>query len=171
MGFRMHRKSVPLVLTLVIFSVAACKPKIDDKEAIRAGVIKHLAAMQGLNLQNMDVNVLQATVNGNEAQVQVAVHAKGTDPTTGAMQIGYSMEKQSGEWVVVKSTGMGGGVQHPAPGSAPAGGEMPPGHPGANGSSPQLPAGHPDFSEILKSAPSGTQQPPAQEAPPATGKP
>jgi hypothetical protein len=87
------------------------------------------------------------------------------------MQIGYSLEKRGEEWVVVKSTGMRGGVQHPGPGSAAPGATMPPGHPGVDGSQSQPPAGHPDFSEILKSAPSGAQQPPAQPPTPSTGKP
>jgi hypothetical protein len=153
----MHRKLLLLALSLVLFFASACKSKTDDKDAIRTGVLKHLAAMQGLNLQNMDVNVLEATVNGNVAQAQVEVHAKGTDPTTGAMQIGYSMEKQGSEWVVVKSTGMMGRLQHPAPGTTLPSGAMPP--------------GHPDFNEILKTAPSGSQQPAAQQPPPRVAKP
>ena len=46
-----------LLGVVLLFSVA-CKPKPDDKQAIKAGVLKHLAAMQGLNVPNMEVNVI-----------------------------------------------------------------------------------------------------------------
>jgi hypothetical protein len=158
----------------VLFSVA-CKSKTDDKEAIRAGVIKHLAALNMLNLNNMDVNVTQATVNGNQAQAQVEIRAKGGDSSSNAMQIGYALEKRGEEWFVLKSTGMGGGMQHPGPGEArPAGtslGAMPPGHPNVTGSSGQTPGSHPDFSAILNSAPSQQQNPQAPPPPASTSKP
>ena len=152
----------------------ACKSKTDEKEGIRAGVIKHLGALNMLNLNNMDVSVTQATVNGNQAQAQVEIRAKGGDPSANAMQIGYALEKRGEEWVVLKSTGMGGGMQHPGPGEAPpaatAPGAMPPGHPNVTGGSGQTPGTHPDFNAILNNAPSQQANPPAQP-PPSTGKP
>jgi hypothetical protein len=170
----MKRGILAALLVATGFFAVACKPKTDEKEAIRAGVIKHLAALNMLNLNNMDVNVTQATVNGNQAQAQVEIRAKGGDPGANAMQIGYSLEKRGEEWVVLKSTGMGGGMQHPGPGEAPpagaAPGAMPPGHPNVTGGSGQTPATHPDFNAILNSAPS--QQPNPQTPPPApTSKP
>ena len=157
----------------ILFAVA-CNSKTGEKEAIRAGVIKHLAALNMLNLNNMDVNVTQATVNGNQAQAQVEIRAKGGDPGSNAMQIGYALEKRGEEWVVLKSTGMGGGMQHPGPGEAPpagtAQGAMPPGHPNVTGGNGQTPEAHPDFNAILNSAPSQQANPPAQP-PPATSKP
>ena len=42
----------------VLFNIG-CKAKPDDKEAIKAGVIKHLASVQGLNVPNMEVTVTQ----------------------------------------------------------------------------------------------------------------
>jgi hypothetical protein len=159
-----------LLGTLVLFAVA-CKSKTDEKEAIRAGVIKHLAALNMLNLNNMDVNVTQATVNGNQAQAQVEIRVKGGDPSANAMQIGYALEKRGEEWTVLKSTGMGGGMQHPGPGEVPpagtALGATPPGHPNVSGGNGQTPGTHPDFNAILNSAPS--QQTPPPPAP--TSKP
>jgi hypothetical protein len=159
---------------MVLFGVA-CKSKTDEKEAIRAGVIKHLAALNMLTLNNMDVNVTQAAINGNQAQAQVEIRAKGGDPGANAMQIGYSLEKRGEEWVVLKSTGMGGGMQHPGPGEAPsagaAPGAMPPGHPNVTGRGGETPATHPDFNAILNNAPS---QHPNPETPPpqaSTSKP
>ena len=172
----MKRGFLAALLGVIALFAVACKSKTDEKEAIRAGVIKHLAALNMLNLNNMDVNVTQATVNGNQAQAQVEIRAKGGDPAAGnAMQIGYAMEKRGEEWVVVKSTGMGGGMQHPGPGEAPPAGTgtgaMPPGHPNVTGGTGQTPGTHPDFNAILNSAPSQQQSPPAQPPPASTSKP
>ena len=164
-----------LLGAMVVFAVA-CKSKTDQKDAIRAGVIKHLVALNMLAMDKMDVTVTQATINGNQAQAQVEIRAKGGDPAAGnAMQIGYAMEKRGEEWVVLKSTGMGGGMQHPGQGEAPPAGStpgaMPPGHPNVTGGSGQTPGTHPDFNAILNSAPSQQQNPPAQPPPASTGKP
>jgi len=171
----MKRGFLAALLAAVVLFGVACKSNTDDKEAIRAGVIKHLAALNMLNLNNMDVNVTQATVNGNQAQAQVEVRAKGGDPSANAMQIGYALEKRGEEWVVLKSTGMGGGMQHPGPGEAPpagsAPGAMPPGHPNVTGGSGQTPGTHPDFNTILNRAPSQRPNPQAPPPPSSTSKP
>ena len=163
-----------LLGTMVLFAVA-CKTKTDEKEAIRAGVIKHLVALNMLNLNNMDINVTQATINGNQAQAQVEIRAKGGDSSGNAMQIGYALEKRGEEWVVLKSTGMGGGMQHPGPGEAPPAGTtpgaMPPGHPNVTGGSGQTPGTHPDFNAILNNAPSQQTAPQTPPPPASTSKP
>src|SRR6202795_4042344 len=171
----MKRGILAALLGATLLFAAACISKTDEKEAIRAGVIKHLAALNMLNLNNMDVNVTQATVDGNQAQAQVEIRAKGGDSAGNAMQIGYALEKRGEEWVVLKSTGMGGGMQHPGPGEAPtadtATGAMPPGHPNVTGGSGQKPAEHPDFNAILNGAQGSPQQSPPHTPPPANGKP
>jgi len=170
----MKRGFLAVLLGAMILFTFGCKPKGDEKEAIRGGVIKHLTALNMLNLNNMDVSVTQATINGTQAQAQVEIRAKGGDSAGNAMQIGYAMEKRGEEWVVLKSTGMGGGMQHPGPGEAPAGttpGAMPPGHPNVTGGSGQTPATHPDFNAILNSAPSQQANPPAQPPPASKRKP
>jgi len=169
----MKRGILATLLGVTVLFAVACKSKTDDKDAIRTGVIKHLTALNMLNMSNMDVNVTSATVNGNQAQAQVEIRAKGGDPSATPMQIGYALEKRGEEWVVLKTTGMGGGMQHPGPGEAPppgtTPGAMPPGHPNVNGGSSKAPADHPDFNAILNSAPS--QQPNSQSPPPAPSKP
>ena len=170
----MKRGVLATFLAVTVLFGVGCKSKTDDKEAIRAGVVKHLAALNMLNLNNMDIKVTSATVNGNQAQAQVEIRAKGGDGSGNAMQIGYALEKRGEEWVVLKSTGMGGGMQHPGPGEAPpagATGTMPPGHPNVTGGNGQSPAGHPDFNAILHSAPNQQPQAPAQSTPPSTSKP
>ena len=170
----MKRGFLAVLLGAIVLFAVACKPKSDQKEAIRAGVVKHLAALNMLDMSKMDVNVTQATINGNQAQAQVEIRAKGGDSAGNAMQIGYAMEKHGEEWVVLKSTGMGGGMQHPGPGEAPPAGTMPgampPGHPNVTGGSGQTPGTHPDFNAILNSAPNQQTNPPAQP-PPSTSKP
>ena len=170
----MKRGLFAALLGAVVLFAVACKSKTDEKEGIRAGVINHLAALNMLNPNNMDVNVIQATVNGNQAQAQVEIRAKGGDPGGNTMQIGYALEKHGEEWVVLKSTGMGGGMQHPGPGEAPpaatAPGAMPPGHPNVTGGSGQTPGTHPDFNAILNNAPSQQASPPSQP-PPSASKP
>jgi hypothetical protein len=147
---------------LLLFSVA-CKTAPNDKDAIKAGVLKHLASMQGLNVPNMEVNVTQFSVNGNQAMAQVEIRAKTGDNSGGTMNLAYNMEKRGDEWVVVKGAPAGGTLQHPAPGEMPPGG-MPPGHPSTGGAAGPV---HPDFSEIMK----GAQAPPQQSAPPPSNPP
>jgi len=170
----MKRGFLAVLLGAIVLFAVACKPKSDQKEAIRAGVVKHLAALNMLDMSKMDVNVTQATINGNQAQAQVEIRAKGGDSAGNAMQIGYAMERHGEEWVVLKSTGMGGGMQHPGPGEAPPAGTtpgaIPPGHPSVTGGSGQTPGTHPDFNAILNSAPNQQTNPPAQP-PPSTSKP
>jgi hypothetical protein len=168
----MKRGFFATLLGATLLFTFACKSKNDDKEAIRAGVVKHLSSLNMLNLSNMDISVTQAMVNGNQAQAQVEIRSKGGDPNAPPMQINYALEKHGEEWVVLKSTGMGGGgMQHPGPGEAPAPGSapgtMPPGHPNVTTGAGQKPADHPDFNAILN----GTQGSSQQAPPPSTAKP
>ncbi len=167
----MKRALFASFLGATLLVTAACKAKPDDKEAIRAGVVKYLGSLRGLNVANMDIVVTQATVDGSQAQAQVEIRAKSGDGAGGMMQLAYSLEKRGDEWVVVKSQPAGGTLQHPAPGEMPAGGAMPPGHPSVDGSSGQ--PVHSDLKDMIKSAQPPAQQPAAQPAtpPPATGKP
>ena len=149
-----------LCATLLI--AGACKSKMDDKEAIRAGVIRYLGSRNTLNVSAMDIHVTQASVNGNQAEAQVEIRLKNGPPDGASMKLSYNLEKRGEDWAVVKSQPAGGTMQHPAPGEMPPGG-LPPGHPKVNGAAGQAPPGHPDFNEILKSA-----QPPASQAPAPT---
>jgi hypothetical protein len=143
----------------LLFSVG-CKAKPDEKEALRLGVVRHLAAVQGLNMPNMEIKLTQFSVNGDQATAQVEIHAKGAEAASGSMQLAYSLEKRGDEWIVVKSAAAGGSLQHPAPGEMPPGAGLPAGHPSVNGNAGQV---HPDFNEILKGAPAAAppQVPPA----------
>jgi hypothetical protein len=157
----MNRAFLASVLGTLLLITGACKSKTDNKDAIRAGVVKHIASMNGLNVNNMTIVVTQATINGDTAKASVDIRAKNSDPSAPAMQLSYDLQKQGEEWVVLKGQPTGG-MQHPAPGEMPPPGTMPPGHPNAGG---QLPANHPDFNSILKTSQPPPQPAPAQQAP------
>ena len=155
----MNRVFFATILGAALLVTGGCKSKTANKDAIRDGVLKHIAGMQGLNVNNMTVTVTQANVHGDKAEANVDIRAKNGDPNAPPMQLVYQMQKQGEEWVVVKGQPSGNGMQHPAPGEAPPAGTMPPNHPQAGGTSGQMPATHPDFNSILNTA-----QPPPQPA-------
>ena len=161
--------------TLVAMALAAgmlafgCQKKQNQTEAIRAGILKHLSAVSSLNVNSMDMNIKNVNIQGKQATALVEFRAKNTAPDAAGMQVSYSLEKQDGEWVVVKTESVGGGMNHPAtggnpsaqpqpgetqnqtnfpdllhPGNSGASGGLPPGHPPVSaGSSGPLPPGHP----------------------------
>jgi len=171
----MNRAFLATTLGALLVLSGGCKSKTANTDAIRDGVVKHIASMGGLNVNNMTVTVTQATVNGDTATANVEIRAKNSDPSAPPMQLVYQMQKQGSEWVVVKGQPTGG-MQHPAPGEAPQG-NLPPGHPSTSGTNGQMPANHPDFNSILNTAqpPAGQQQqpqqPPAQQQPQQAQKP
>lgn len=151
-----------LLATLVL--VVGCRAKTENKDAIRDAVVKHLAGMNGLNVNNMTITVTNAKFNGDKAQADVDIRAKNGDPNAPAMQLTYELQKQGDEWVVLRGQAAGG-MQHPAPGQLPPQGALPPGHPDTGGTSGQMPASHSDFNSILNSAQPPQQQQPAQQPP------
>ena len=176
----MNRAFLATFLGGLLLFTDACKGKTDSKDAIRAGIVKHIASMNGLNLANMEITVTQATVNGDKAQASVDIRAKNSDPSAPAMQVSYQLEKQGPDWVVVKGAPTGG-MQHPAPGEKPPSVALPPGHAIPGGAGGQTPTSHPDFNSIMKTAQPPAQQPSTQQAPanqpptqqpyPSSGKP
>jgi hypothetical protein len=152
----MNRAFLAASLGGLLLAGAGCKPKADNNEAIRDGVIKHLSGMSGLNVNNMIIMVTKATVNGDHAQADVEVRAKNGEPGAPPMELTYQLQKQGKEWMVLKGQATGG-MRHPAPGELPLQEAMPAGHPPLGGANGQMPANHPDFNSILNSA-----APPAQ---------
>jgi len=155
--FLMNRAFLAALLSAFLLLTGGCKSNADNKDAIRDGVVKHIAGMNGLNVNNMTVTVTKATFNGDKAQADVDIRAKNGDPGAPAMQLSYELQKQGDEWVVLKGQARGG-MQHPTAGEMPPSGTLPPRHPSTAG---QMPANHPDFNSILNSVqpPPQTQQP------------
>ena len=171
----MNRAFLATFLGALLLLVGACKSKTDNKDAIRDGVMKHIAGMNGMNVNNMNVTVTQATINGDKAQANVDIRAKNADPNAPAMQLVYQLQKHREESVGVKGE-PAGGVQHFSPGDIPPA-SLPPGHAkpsGTSGAGGQMPSAHPDFNSILNTAqPQGQQgqQAPASTPPPPAQKP
>ena len=158
----MNRVLLSIALGVALLAAGGCKSKGDEKNAIRDGVVKHIAAMQGLNVNNMTITVTQANIHGDTADASVEIRAKNGDPGAPPMQLSYQMQKQGQEWVVIKGQPTGG-MQHPSAGEAPQV-DLPPGHPSTNGTG-QMPANHPDFNAILNTGQPQGSQAPAQQPP------
>lgn len=160
----MNRAFLATPLSVVLLLGSGCKSTADQKDAIRDGVIRHIAGMNGLNVNNMTITVTKVAIIGDKAQAEVDIRAKNGEPGTPAMQLSYELQKQGDGWVVLKGEGRGG-MQHPTTGEMPNTGALPPGHPPTSG---QMPANHPDFNAILNSTrpqqQSGSSQQPTPEA-------
>ena len=123
-------RKIGLACSLVI--LGACARDINNKEAVRQGVIQHLAARKNLDLDlsKIDVQVTSVSFRQNEADATVAFEPRGGS-AAGGMQMKYTLERKGSEWVV-KSKGEMTGSPHGAgngletPGGQPA---LPPGHP------------------------------------------
>ena len=126
--------------------LAGCSSDIQNKEAVRQGVIDYLSANTGLSLASMDVEVTSVMFRGNEADATVAFRPRGSTGAGAGLQMQYTLEQSGGKWVVKGKAETGGSPHGETPGgeSAPGGG-LPPGHP-PMGEAPgggEVPEGHP----------------------------
>ncbi len=123
------------VLAVLCAFAAGCGKTVNDQDAIRASIEKHLNGRADLNLSAMDREVKQVSVNGDHASAQVEFRLKGGDAR---MEIEYALERQGKEWTVQSSQPMGMGDAHSGTEQPPAGapdsgsGQLPQGHPPAN---------------------------------------
>jgi len=112
------------VLTTVAILAAlcganGCKKEPSDNDGIRAGVMQHLTAVGTLNINAMQVDIRNVSINGNQAHAEVEFRPKtGGAPGTG-MQVAYNLEKRDGTWTVLKTKAAGGMMQHPDPNQNP----------------------------------------------------
>jgi hypothetical protein len=143
-----HVKQAGMAVLAAATLLFGCSRNLETAEAVREGVISHLAGRAGLDVGSMDVEVASVTFRGNEADATVSFRPKGsTDPASG-MRMRYTLERQGSRWVV-KSKGEAGGTPHGAGGAlggdphgssaAPPGGELPPGHPPLGEANPPAP--------------------------------
>lgn len=159
----MKRAVLSFIFFAVVIAVPGCNNAQSDSDGIRAGINQHLASLNTLNLGGMDMNVMNVSIQGNQAQAQVEFRPKTGAPQGAGMQVSYSLAKQNGKWVVQSTAPAGGSIEHPAPGQNPhqgaastsstslpdlrnlvnsgsANGSLPPGHPPVNshgGANPQ----------------------------------
>jgi hypothetical protein len=125
-------KFAAVLLTGIL--LAGCqRGGIENKEAVRQGVIDYLAG-RDLNVASMNIEVTSVTFKGDEADAAVSFTPRGAAGGGQGMSMRYLLERQGNRWVV-KSRSDSGADPHGTmpPPSAPAG-EMPPGHPPVPGS-------------------------------------
>ena len=131
------------VALLLLLAGCSRRNRTGDRDAIRQGVIDHLAGTN-LNMAAMDVDVTSVQFNGGKADVMVTFRAKGA-PGAPGMEMRYQMEQQGGRWAVTSKADSGHSSQaapgapnpHGAGGALPpGGGTLPPGHPPAGGAAP-----------------------------------
>jgi hypothetical protein len=110
--------------------LAGCNRGVRDKNAVRQGVLDHLAEVR-MNVASMNVDVTSVQFNGNQAEAAVSFYPKGGTAAQG-MSMRYQLELKSGRWAVVgrKDAGPsphGGGTPSAPPGmeNPHGGGKMP----------------------------------------------
>jgi len=128
----------------VFLSLAACNRGQRNADAVRQGVMDHLASSSlGLNMSGMDVSLSDVHINGNQADAIAAITPKGA-PAGSGMSIKYHLEQRNNKWVVTGRQDTGGGAPHGtvSPGTVagqnPHGGAMPGAMPG--GGSGKMPS-------------------------------
>jgi hypothetical protein len=127
-------------LVAAILALAGCRGGNQDREAVRQGILDHLAEA-GFSNQNMDVSVTSLQFNGDKADAVVEIAPKGANHAQG-MQMRYSLQQKGSRWLVVgrADTGAGHGSAI-APGAAnPHGGGAMPTEPATGGAGQKMPS-------------------------------
>ena len=131
---------LPLFLAALV--LVSCGSNINNKDAVKKGVLDYLDKRKqqtGLDMSLMNVEVTNVAFEKNEARATVAFVPKGA--AGGAMTMTYVLERRGSQWVVRGRQESGG--PHGA-GGMPPGGAMPPGAGmQGGGANPHLPSGHP----------------------------
>jgi hypothetical protein len=159
----MKRLALALGLAAVLLAAGACKKQASDKEAVRAGILRHLTAIGTLNMSAMDMDVRSISVSGNQAHAEVEFRPKSGGAPGAGMQVAYNLEKRDGAWVVLNTQPLGGMIQHPDPSQTMPGNQAVPSgglpnfhdmlNPPGTATQGTLPPGHPPVS----SQPSSSQ--------------
>ena len=123
-------------LALLLLLAGCSRGGRNDRDAIRQGVIDHLAGTN-LNIAAMDVDVTSVKYDGGKADVMVTFRAKGAGAGAPGMEMRYQMQQQGDRWAVTGTQDSGHSSQAP-PGTANphGGGALPPGHPTSGGAAP-----------------------------------
>jgi hypothetical protein len=161
LGLVMKRIAAAVGLSALLIFAVACKKQQNDADAIRAGIMQHLSSVGTLNLNAMEMDIHNISINGSQARAEVEFRAKTGGPPGSGMQVAYNLEKRDGAWVVLKTQAAGGTMQHPDPNQTQQKQNVHPGslpnfedllNPGAGSTQGQLPPGHPPIN------PKGTQE-------------
>lgn len=116
----------PFLILLFALMLGGCNRGLDNKEAVRQGVVDYLATRSNLNVASMSIDVVSVAFRAGEADATVSIRPKGGDAASG-MSMRYTLEKKGNRWVV---KGKGSGHEGTGAGMGGEGmGTMPPGHP------------------------------------------
>jgi len=117
--------------------LTACSKDIQNKQALKDGVVEYLNANMsktGLDVKLMDVDVSGMTFERDQARATVVFRPKGSTEGAG-MTMNYSFDRKGDKWVVhgrqdSTSNPHGAGATLPPPGADPVPPTaLPPGHP------------------------------------------
>jgi hypothetical protein len=129
---------LPLILCL-----SACHHGLQSNEAVRQGVLDHLAKMSNMNMAAMDITLNSVKFDGNSADAAVTITIKNA-PKGMPMPFNYHLEQQNNKWVVVGRASSSHTDTTAAPAADPHGGGMPPAAAGAanphGGGAAQMPS-------------------------------
>jgi len=150
-----------LAIAAVCAVLAGCSPNIQNKEAVKKGVLDYFQSNNskiGLNLDQMAIDVVDVQFKDKEATAVVSIRAKASPTNDAAMQLKYQLEQKGDKWVVKGKTG----VDAHAPAAPAAESPIPP-LPNPDGTAPvpaspkqnpaALPPGHPPTGEAKKLPP------------------
>lgn len=119
------------ILLCAVVLLAACSRDIQNKEAVRQGVLDSLRARAqetGLNMEGMEVDVTAVSFTKDQAKAEISFRVKGANEQQ-PVRVGYLLDRQGNKWVVRRMEGGGSGHGAPAPTAPPPGGSLPQGHP------------------------------------------
>jgi hypothetical protein len=145
---RIVKRSLLAFLLLCALGLAGCQKDIQNKDAVRQGILTYLTQNKNLSVNSMDIEVTQVTFRDKEADAVVMFKPKGGDAASG-MSMRYTLEKQGSTWIVKKkadsgahgaTSPMGAGSMPMPSGAMPmpsTSGAMPPGHPPTAAATPE----------------------------------
>jgi hypothetical protein len=123
--------------------LAACSKDIQNKEALRQGMMEYLQArtsQTGLDVNLMDIDISGMSFERDQARATVVFRPKGATEAN-VTTLTYAFDRKGDKWVVrgrqdTGSNPHGAGGTLPPPNPDP-GVALPPGHPPTSGASPK----------------------------------
>jgi hypothetical protein len=115
---------------VLALSLSACNRGVQNKDAVRQGVLDYLASRPNLSMTGMNVDVTKVDFQGKQAEATVSFTPKG-GPAGNGMQMRYTLEQKDNRWQVVSKADSGqnphgAGAAQSMPGMAnPHGGGAP----------------------------------------------
>jgi hypothetical protein len=120
--------------------LSGCAKDIQNKDAVRQGIIDYLSKRGSINVNQMNVEVASVSFEQNKAVATVSFSPKNGGGPGESMSMTYNLEKKGNKWEVIKGGSAASGAENPHGGAMPPAmppvmppqGTLPPGHPPAN---------------------------------------